>query len=81
MGPVSHFNKHIKLCTCAKFHDCIITCTIHQNFGVKRPYTLLQARLLVLTMTRVKVLTFGTNRSYSAKTLSISSSERASVEI
>ena len=36
VGSASHLNKHVKLCTCTKFHACIIKCTIRPFFEVNR---------------------------------------------
>ena len=36
VGSSSHPIQHVKLCTCANFHACIIKCTIRPIFEVKR---------------------------------------------
>ena len=36
VGSASQLIQHVKLCTCTNFHACIIKCTIHPIFEVKR---------------------------------------------
>ena len=46
VGSASHLNQHVKLCTCTKFHACIIKCTIRPLFEVKRLHYLSLHNLL-----------------------------------